>query len=53
MPAGHNGDGHSNGDRDTVSDAVHGITITAQDLLLAYEQVQFLRTLKPPVTEIL
>jgi hypothetical protein len=52
-PHGQNGDGQANHNGDGAATATAEIAITAQDLLLAYEQVQYLRTLKSPVTQIL
>jgi hypothetical protein len=47
----HNGDGSANHNGDAAP--APDLTITAQDLLLGYEQVQYLRNLKSPAGQIL
>jgi SpoVK/Ycf46/Vps4 family AAA+-type ATPase len=53
VPRPHGGNGDGQADRNGDGTASTELAITAQDLLLAYEQVQHLRNLKSPVTQIL
>jgi hypothetical protein len=52
-PHDQNGDGEATHNGDGAATITAEITITAQDLLLAYEQVQYLRNLKSPAAQIL